>query len=700
MGDAKRDANQVVTLLGVSSADGTTPVTIYVDPTTHRVLTQPSGATTPAGSDTQVQFNDGGTMGADAGLTYNKTTDTLTVAGPVNMETARIEDTDASHYLVITAGSDLTANRILTLTTGDAARTVSLSGNLTIAANFITSGANSLTLTTTGATDVTLPTTGTLATLAGSEALTNKTYNGLTVTSSTGTLTIAAGKTLTFSNTLTFTGTDGSSVAFGSGGTVAYTGGTLAQFAATTSAELAGVISDETGSGALVFANTPTLVTPVLGVATATSINGLTITSSTGTLTVTNGKTLSASNSITIAGTDGKSITLTTSLTVTTNDGTIAFGAASKTLTVSDSTTLGTNSITFAGTEVLTLTAAKNVTFADAFATSGANSLTLTTTGATNVTLPTTGTLATLAGSETLSNKTLTAPKFADLGFIADANGNELLILDTVTSAVNELTLANAATGNNPNITASGGDSNIGIDITPKGTGTLNVRGNSTQAGEIRLYEDTDDGLNFSALRGSARSGDVVYTMPTTDPTAGQLLSAGAPSGGVSALSWATSSSGAFKTGSFSAAGSATISGLDGDTDGMYRLHVMYRRGGGDSAILDIRLNDNSSGYTAANNYYTSGTAVTNLATPTGSFRCNAGDNGSGEWVVTDLLIAADKAADRTIVGSAHVGGNTYTLGGRWDETSNNLTSIVLYFNIANAAATATGKYALYKAGS
>jgi len=51
----------------------------------------------------------------------------------------------------------------------------------------------------------------------------------------------------------------------------------LSVHAATTSAELAGVISDETGTGALVFASTPTLVTPVLGAATATSINGTTI---------------------------------------------------------------------------------------------------------------------------------------------------------------------------------------------------------------------------------------------------------------------------------------------------------------------------------------------------------------------------------------------------------------------------------------
>jgi len=52
-------------------------------------------------------------------------------------------------------------------------------------------------------------------------------YNGLTITTSTGTLTIANGKTLTLSNTLTFTGTDASSVAFGTGGTVLYNGGAL-----------------------------------------------------------------------------------------------------------------------------------------------------------------------------------------------------------------------------------------------------------------------------------------------------------------------------------------------------------------------------------------------------------------------------------------------------------------------------------------
>jgi len=70
--------------------------------------------------------------------------------------------------------------------------TVSLAGALTTAAAFTTAGANALTLTTTGATNVTLPTTGTLATLAGTETLTNKTLTSPTITSPALTGSIAA----------------------------------------------------------------------------------------------------------------------------------------------------------------------------------------------------------------------------------------------------------------------------------------------------------------------------------------------------------------------------------------------------------------------------------------------------------------------------------------------------------------------------
>jgi hypothetical protein len=87
------------------------------------------------------------------------------------------------------------------------------------------------------------------------------------------------------------------------------------------------------------------------GLAWGNTINGLTITASTGTLTIAAGKTLTCNASITITGTDSETLTLTKGLTVTTNAGTIAFGAASKTLTISDSTTLngGTHSGTNTG---------------------------------------------------------------------------------------------------------------------------------------------------------------------------------------------------------------------------------------------------------------------------------------------------------------------------------------------------------------
>jgi hypothetical protein len=97
-----------------------------------------------------------------------------------------------------------------------------------------------------------------------------------------------------------------------------------------------------TGTGDVVLANNPTLTgTPVLSTATATSINGLTISTTTGTLTLDNGSTL---------------------------------------------------------------------------VTSGAFSTTLTATATTTLTLPTTGTLATLAGTETFTNKTLNGPKIGTVG--------------------------------------------------------------------------------------------------------------------------------------------------------------------------------------------------------------------------------------------------------------------------------------------
>ena len=79
-----------------------------------------------------------------------------------------------------------------------------------------------------------------------------------------------------------------------------------------------------TGTGNVVRATSPTLTTPTLGVASATSVNKLTITApATGsTLTIADGKTLTANNSLTLAGVDGKTLTVNNSLAFSGTDST------------------------------------------------------------------------------------------------------------------------------------------------------------------------------------------------------------------------------------------------------------------------------------------------------------------------------------------------------------------------------------------
>ena len=66
---------------------------------------------------------------------------------------------------------------------------------------------------------------------------------------------------------------------------------------------------------------------------------------------------------------------------------------------------------------------------------------------------------------------------FDDAHGINDENGNEQIIFQTTASAVNQFDITNAATGNAPSITATGGDSNISINLVPKGTGEVQANG-------------------------------------------------------------------------------------------------------------------------------------------------------------------------------------------------------------------------------
>lgn len=82
---------------------------------------------------------------------------------------------------------------------------------------------------------------------------------------------------------------------------------------------------------------------------------------------------------------------------------------------------------------------------------------------------------ASVAGSEILTNKTLTAPKLANGGFIADANGNELIEGTTVANATNHVGVSNNSTGNAPIVEAKGSDTDIDLSVKGKGAGKVKL---------------------------------------------------------------------------------------------------------------------------------------------------------------------------------------------------------------------------------
>jgi len=145
----------------------------------------------------------------------------------------------------------------------------------------------------------------------------------------------------------------------------------------------------------------------------------------------------------------------------------------------------------------------------------------------------------TLTGTQTLTNKTLTSPKIGTS--ILDTGGNELFKLTATGSAVNELTYANAATGNKPTFTASGGDTNIGIAITPKGSGAVVLDGLSypTADGSADQFLKTNGSgtLSFAAAGGGLQSIQVftssgTYTKPSGINTIKVMCTGGGGGGG------------------------------------------------------------------------------------------------------------------------------------------------------------------------
>jgi len=229
----------------------------------------------------------------------------------------------------------------------------------------------------------------------------------------------------------------------------ASTANKLSDFAATTSLELKNTISDETGSGALVFATSPTLVTPALGTPASgvlTNVTGLPISTGVdglGTGVATFLATPSSAN-------------LAAAVTGETGTGALVFAntptLVTPTIGVATATSVNKVAITAPATSA-TLALADGSTLA----TSGAYGVTLTATGTTALTLPTSGTLATQAyvdgvatgldvkasvRAATTANITLSGTQTID--GVAVIAGNRVLVKNQSTASQNGIYVAAA----------------------------------------------------------------------------------------------------------------------------------------------------------------------------------------------------------------------------------------------------------------
>lgn len=151
---------------------------------------------------------------------------------------------------------------------------------------------------------------------------------------------------------------------------------------------------------------------------------------------------------------------------------------------------------------------------------------------------------------------------------IIDSNGNIIRKFNSVASAVNYGTLSNSITNTNPTFGVGGTDTDIGISLQPKGLGIIQLLGTSTGSAELRLFEQTSNGVTYIGHKCPASlASSISYTWPAAPATTGSVLSC--TTGGV--LAWnagvcvqrVSTETGVVATGTTTMGGSPTSSGGD-----------------------------------------------------------------------------------------------------------------------------------------
>lgn len=308
---------------------------------------------------------------------------------PVSDNYVKRSEVDGLLYSTVAVTNKATGGSIgSAATTVDIASTINInqttaSQTLTIPNPTNTTANKAIYINNVGSTSFTLLST-IIAPGGGIVAVWNGTsYNVIGTSSGASNVTVVGGKTFTVNNTLTLAGTDGTTMTFPTtSATLArtdaantFTGHQTIEGVTSTGATGTGNLvfsasptftghitvegvtpSGATGTGNLVFATSPTLTTPTIGVATATSVNkvALTAPASSATLTIADGKTLTANNSLTLAGTDSTTMTFpSTSATIARTDAANTFTGHQTIEGVTSTGATGTGRFVFDGTPTL-----------------------------------------------------------------------------------------------------------------------------------------------------------------------------------------------------------------------------------------------------------------------------------------------------------------------------------------------------------